>query len=136
MIFGLHWTLIVIAAGVAWAALAYWRPGSVMLAASWCIAQAWFYISGDQLPFTLYRVLDLLVIAAIFAQSRVALDWFILLIFPMQWWVYGWGDETAAWWTLWALATLQMLLAGPWPMQQRIKGSVSHGPRRQHAGEV
>lgn len=135
MFYGLHWTLIVMAAGVAWAALAYWRPGSVALAASWCVGQFWYYKTGDQLPFALYLVLDAMVIVALFTQVRVALDWFVLSIFPMQWFAYTWDDPFVIWWFLWALALAQMVLAGPWPSQQSVKGSVTHGPRRSYAGE-
>ena len=136
MLLGVHWSMYVIAAGVAWAALAFWRPGSVALASSWIIAQVYAVKTGDSLPIELYRTLDALVIAALCLQSRVALDWFILSIFPLQWWVYSWSDEVTVWWILWALALAQMVLAGPWPMRQQVKGSVSHGPRRRYVGEV
>ena len=131
----LHWTLYAIAAGVAWATLAYWRPGSVALALSWVIAQVWWLYTGEYLPFGLYRVLDVMVIAAMFIQSRHVLDWLILAIFPVQWLAYNWQDEVSAWWFLWALALVQMILAGPWPARRKIGGAFKSAPRRHYAGE-
>lgn len=123
-------------AGVAWASLAWWRPGSVALALSWLVAQAYFYYSGDYLPTRLYMVLDIGVICAMFLQSRLVQDWLIILIFPVQWTVYSWNDEVSAWWALWALALVQMICAGPWRSTQKIQGTVTHGPRRRHVGEA
>jgi hypothetical protein len=131
-----HWTLFVIAAGVAWAALAWWRPGSVALAVSWLVAQVYYFQTGDSAPVELYRALDVVVVCAIFLQARLVQDWLILLIFPVQWMVYTWDDPVSAWWTLWALAIVQMVCAGPWPSAQKIKGSVSHGLRGRHVGET
>jgi hypothetical protein len=131
-----HWTLFAMAAGVAWAMLAWWRPGSVALAMSWIIAQVYYYQTGDDLPISLYRALDVMVICAIFSQARLRQDWLILGIFPVQWTVYTWDDPAAVWWTLWALALVQMICAGPWRSAQSIRGSVGHGPRRHHAGET
>ena len=136
MFYGVHWTIYAMAAGVAWAILAYWRPGSVALAFSWIIAQVSFLHTGNSLPFELYRALDLMVIYTIFLQALLAQDWLILGIVPVQWTVYTWDDPVSAWWALWALAIVQMVCAGPWRSAQRIRGSIGHGPRRRHVGET
>ena len=116
---------------VAWAAVAApWRRGSLALALSWAVGQVWWLSTGDALPVTLYRVLDIAVIAALFFSPRSRLDYIILAGFAGQWWAYSNMQGAAQWWTLFWFALAQMVAAGPWAQIQKARFSVSHGPMR------
>lgn len=125
----MHWTLATTCVLIVWAmAAGPWRLGSIALAASWMIAQAWYCWSGESVPLLLYHLLDAVVIAAVLNWRGSWLDWIILALFPLEWWVYGQMTGTPQWWALWGLSSLQFVAAGPWPQVQRMWHTVSHGP--------
>lgn len=127
----MHWTLVTMACLVAWAlAGGLWRPGSLALAASWLLAQAWYAVSGESAPIWLYVLLDPLVLGASWLWRASWLDWIIIGIFPLEWVTYVLLEGTDQWWCLFFLAAAQMLCAGPWPKLQNTLSSVTHGPMR------
>jgi len=127
----MHWTLIITGLLVAWAMLAGpWRWGSVALAASWCVGQSVYVLTGNELPIGVYWITDPIVMFILWRWAGSKLDYAILALFPACWWAYL--NETGAeqWWTLWVISSLQLFLAGPFLQTQRILSAVSHGPRR------
>ena len=127
----MHWHTQLMCAVVAFAALGgLWRPGSIVLAASWIIGEAVAVQTGNGLPISLYWVLDPLVLYSIWHWRSSLLDWFIMVCFPLQWVTYLWAEGDGQWWLLYWLALAQMVLAGPWPAMQRAMPRVSHGPLR------
>lgn len=127
----MHWTLAVTCVLVAWAIVAGpWRLGSVALAASWMIAQTWFYCTGEAVPVKLYYLLDVYSIAVLILWRTTWSDWLIVALYPVEWYVYENLAGVDQWWILWALSGVQLMLAGPWAQVQRTLHTVSHGPLR------
>lgn len=127
----MHWTMAVISGLVAWALLSSpWRKGSLVLGASWILAQIVYWRTGVSVPVSFYIPADLLVFWAVFMLRTTWLDWIILGAFPAQWWAYFNTEGAQQWWVLWALACVQMLAAGPWKQTMRGLHSFSHGPCR------
>ena len=130
----MHWTLAFMFAAVLWSLCAYWRKGSLALAASWIIAQAVWYATGDNVPIWLYVPLDAIVIASMIRWHSGFLDHLIVAIFPLQWMAYTWADPVEQWWTLWLLALCQFILAGPWRYTRQFNDPSPDRVRRHHAG--
>lgn len=122
----MHWTLIVTCVLAIWATAAGpQRLGSVALAVSWCYAQLWYCWSGEAVPILLYWLLDMFVIGAVLLWRESRLDWFILALFPVEWWVYDNLLGAERWWTLWALSGMQLIAAGPWQLLNHRKSDTS-----------
>lgn len=127
----MHWTLLVMCCLVVWAlGGALWRPGSLALAASWCVAQMWYIYTADSTPLGLYLLLDPIVLLTVWFYRGSMLDWIIIAVFPLQWVTYVATEGIEQWWILLYLAGAQLLCAGPWAQIQRASKSVSHGPLR------
>ena len=116
----MHWTLALMILAVIWAASNNHIP-SLALVFAWCVGQAAWMITGDYIPAQTYMMADALVLAVIFKYGHRTSDLLIAGIFMFQWALYPYGDD--AWWPLYWLALLQMVLAGPvpdWPQFRRL----------------
>jgi len=125
------WTILIYGVVLAWLMPgAIWRPVALALLITWAAGEGWSYWIGDQVPKTLYRVGDCIVLLTIAAKRG---HWSELLIIPLicaQWHFYDQpgGFEQWAWLTWLALA--QFAIAGPWPQIGRALSFYSHGPMR------
>ena len=127
----MHWTLAITALLVAGAMIGgVWRRGSLALTAAWGLGQIVYVVTGNNLPISLYWIIDPIVFCTVLRYYGSKLDAAILATFPLMWWTYFREAEIEQWWTLWVISSLQFFLAGPWPQQQQIIFSISHGPRR------
>jgi hypothetical protein len=112
-----------------------WRnPTSAALVVSWLAGEAYWLITGDNLPTGFYLFPDIFVLAVIFAKmepcdyepyegawhqfkclllDRSLADRVVMLIFPVMWAIYvAPVHPYYAWYMLWALVIIQFIAAG------------------------
>jgi hypothetical protein len=77
----------------------------------WAVAVGFYCIAGHSLPIWLYPFADVFVIAAMFCKDRRSYaDRFILLTYPVAWWLYTAPVYPYA--ALWVIAAAQFFAVG------------------------
>jgi hypothetical protein len=123
----MHWSMwaiyIVI---VLWVAPAALRSDTAMvLLTAWGAGEAFWLVTGENLPLGLYFLLDAIAISFIISWAK-GTDWLILGIYPVMWAIYALLEsETAQWWSLWALSGLQFLAAGRPTYLLNLRGAIN-----------
>jgi hypothetical protein len=123
------WGILIYATVCLWLAPgALFRPTALILLLGWTVAEVWYEATGDSIPMKIYLPFDFMTLAVVDLYRSHWSDWLIVPLIFVQWHWYG---QPNPWIWLYWTAWLQFVIAGPWPQMQRLRGSVSHGPRRQ-----
>lgn len=107
-----------------------WRPSALALLIQWSVGEAVYQLTGDFIPLPVYMVGDCAVIAVVYLWRSHWSDWLILAVYPVVFWLYTIPETRQQWISLYYLALVQFVLAGPFPQIQRAMALYSHGPMR------